>query len=78
MPGRVNDVDTMILPDTGGCGGANRDPPFLFLYHIVHGGRAVMDFADAMNFTGKIKHAFGCCCFAGIDVSHNADISCIA
>ena len=78
MAGRVDNVDAMTFPDAGGCRRGNGDTAFLFLNHVVHGGGAVVYFADAMYFTCKIKHAFGCRCFTGVDVSHDADISCIA
>ena len=78
MAGRVDNVDAMTFPDTGGCRRGNGNPTFLFLNHIVHGRGAIVYFADAMYFTCEIKHTFGCRCFTGVDVSHDADISCIA
>ena len=79
----VNNIDTVriilffgTLPHAGGCSGGNRDATFLFLYHPVHGGRAVMNLTDLMSLTGVEQDAFRGGRLTGVDVSHDADISC--
>ena len=43
---RVDDVDAVVLPETGRGGRGDRDAALLLLRHPVHGGLAVVDFAD--------------------------------
>ena len=74
-PGRVDDVDAVIAPEAGGRGRCDGDAAFLFLLHEVHGGGAVMDFADLMRAAGVIEDALGRGGLAGIDMRGNADIS---
>ena len=82
MPGRINNVDTMLrellfhsLPETGCCRGGDGNSPLLLLLHPVHGRGPVMDFTDLVRNTGVIKYAFGRCRFAGIDMGHDAEIA---
>ncbi len=75
MAGRVDDIDAVIVPETGGRGRSDGDAAFLFLFHEIHGGGAVMDFADLMGSAGVIKNALRRRRLAGIDMRGNADIS---
>src|SRR6056297_1051354 len=76
VSGGINNIDTMVLPETGGCSGRNSNTTLLLLLHPVHGRSAIMDFAELMGYTGVKKDPLSCCCFTGIDMSHNADITC--
>ena len=75
MAGRVDDVDAVIFPEAGRRGGRDRDAALLLLLHEVHGGGAVMDFADLMALAGVIEDALGRRRLAGIDMRGNADIA---
>ena len=75
MARRVDDVDAVIFPEAGGRGRRDGDAAFLFLLHEVHGGGAVMDFADLMALAGIIENALGRGGLAGIDMRGNADIA---
>ena len=71
----VNDVDSMILPETGRRRGRDRDAALLLLFHPVHRRRTVVRLTDFVVDTGVIQDAFGRRCFTGINVRHDADIS---
>src|SRR4051812_28679853 len=74
VTGRVDDVDPVFFPVAGGRGRRDGDAAFLFLLHEVHGGGAVMDFADLVGLAGVIKDALGRRGLAGIDMRGNPDI----
>ena len=75
VAGRVDDVDAVIFPEAGRRGRRDGDAAFLFLLHEVHGGGAVMDFADLMALAGVIENALGRRRLAGVDVRGNADVA---
>ena len=75
MAGRVDDVDAVVFPEAGGRGRRDRDAAFLFLLHEIHGGGAVMDFADLMALAGVIKNALSRRRLAGVDMRGNADVA---
>jgi hypothetical protein len=62
-------------PETGSCGGRNRDSALLFLFHPVHRRRSFVNFADFVRDASVKQHALGRRGFAGIDVRHDADVS---
>ena len=75
----VNKVDLEliagILPESGGSGRSNCDTTFLFLFHPVHRGSAIVNFADLVSKTGVEKNTLGSSGLTGIDVSHDTDIT---
>ena len=75
VPGRINDVHTMIAPERGRRSGRDRDATLLLLRHPVHNGSAVVDLAEFVRSTGVVKDALRRCGLAGIDVRHDADIA---
>ena len=75
VAGRVDDVDAVIAPEGGGGGRGDGDAAFLLLLHEVHGGGAVMDFADLMALARVIENALGRRRLAGIDMRGNADVA---
>ena len=84
VAGGVDDVDSVrcILllltgPIAGGSSGGNGDTSFLLLFHPVHGGSAFVNFADLMRFSGIIQDTLGRRRLAGVDVSHDTNISCV-
>ena len=72
---RVDDVDAVALPEAGGRSRRDGDAALLLLLHPVHGGSAVVGFTDLVRFPRIEQDAFGCRCFTGVDVCHDADIS---
>src|SRR6185437_15716027 len=75
VAGRVDDVDAMVAPEAGRRGGGDGDAALLLLLHPVHGGGALMDFADLVGPAGVIKDALGRRRLAGIDMGHDADVA---
>ena len=72
----IDDIDSMIVPEAGGCGGSDRNTAFLFLLHPVHRGGAFMHLTDLVVDTGVIENPLRSCGLAGIDMGHDADIAC--
>src|SRR5690606_16001161 len=75
VAGSIDDVEAMPLPEAGGGGGLNGDAALSFLRHEVHGGLALVHFAELVNFTGELEDALGGGGFAGVYVGENADVS---
>ena len=75
VPWGVDDVEALAVPDRGGGRGGDGDPPLLLLLHPVHGGRAVMDFADLMALAGVVEDPLRGRGLPGIDVGHDAEVS---
>src|SRR4030095_2028555 len=72
----VDDVDSMVLPETCGRGGRDRNPALLFLLHPIHRRRTLMNFTDLVIDPGVVEDALRGRGFAGVDVGHDADIPC--
>jgi len=77
VSGRVNDVQALVVPETGRCSGRDRDATLLLLLHPVHRGRAIVNFTDLVALTGIVEHTFGGRGLAGINMSHDAEIAII-
>jgi hypothetical protein len=75
VAGRVDDVDLVVLPETGRRGRRDRDAALLLLLHPVHRGRAVVDLADLVVDPGVEQDPLGRRGLAGIDVGHDADVA---
>ncbi len=72
---RVDDVHSMVVPESSRRGRGNRNPPLLLLLHPVHNGRAIVHFAHAMRLAGIEQHPLSERCFTRIDVGHDADVA---
>ena len=86
VSGRVDNIEAVFrglggaavfcaFPEGGRSGGRDRDAAFLLLLHPVHGGRAIMDFADLVRLACVEQDALGRRGLAGIDVRHDAEIA---
>jgi hypothetical protein len=75
VPGCVNDVNPVVSPEAGSGCRRDRDAAFFFLFHPIHSGRAFIHFAYPGIHARIKQHAFSRCCFPGINVSHDADVS---
>ncbi len=75
MPGGVDDVEALAVPERGGRGRGDGDAALLLLLHPVHGGGALMDLADLVALAGVIENPLGRRRLPGIDVGHDAEIA---
>ncbi len=75
VTGGIDNVDAMIPPETGRRSGRDRDAALLLLLHPVHGGIAIMHFADLMGPTGIVQDSFSCGRLTRINMGHNANIA---
>ena len=75
VSGSIDDVDTMVVPVSGGCSRSDGNTSLLFLNHPVHGGAAIVGFTDFIVNTGIVKDTFGCGSLSCVDVSHDTDIT---
>ena len=82
VPRGIDDVETVGLilhvhaaPVAGRSGGRNGDTTFLFLFHPVHGGSAVMHFAELVVHAREEQNTFGRRGLARVDVGRNTDIA---
>ena len=75
VPGRIDDVDDVILPGAGRGSGGNGDAALLLLLHPVHRCGALMDLADLVDLLGVEEDALGDRGLAGVNVRNDADVS---
>ena len=87
VAGGVDDIDSMFqlaglrlvvflkCPMAGGCGRSDRDTALLLLLHPVHGRSAFVRITDFVVDTCVIQDSLGESRLAGIDVSHDTDIT---
>ena len=80
VPRSVDQVDlvlrTSVVPESRRSSRGDRDTTLLLLLHPVHGSTPIVYFTDLMRQTGVEEDTFGRSGLPGIDVSHDADISC--
>jgi hypothetical protein len=65
----------MIFPVGGSSRALDGNSTFLFLFHPVHYRFPIVNFADAVAFSGVIENPFGSGGFPGVNMSHDADIT---
>ncbi len=89
MAGGVDDVEAELLRLVSGIGAAvhltgpergrgsrsDGDAAFLFLLHPVHGGRAIMHFANLVRLAGVIQDAFRGRGLARVDMGDDPEIA---
>ena len=75
VAGRVDDVDPVTVPLTGGRGGGDRDPALLLLLHPVHHRGALVDLTDFVGAARVVEDALGRRRLAGVDVRHDPDVA---
>jgi len=71
----VDDVETVVFPETGCRRGLDGDAPLLLLVHEVRGRRAIVNLANLMDLASELEDALSCCRLARVDVSEDSDIS---
>ena len=74
VPGRIDDVDTMIAPERRRRGSRDRDAPLLFLGHPVHGCSAFMDLTDLVDLLRVEEDPLGHGRLAGVDMRDDSDV----
>ena len=72
----VDDVDAGVPPETGGSGGGDGNASLLLLLHPVHSSGTLMGLTYFVIDAGVKQNTLGRSGFAGINVSHDTDISC--
>ena len=75
MSGSINNVEAVIVPKTGGSSGLNRNAALLLLIHEVSRGSTVVYLSGLVDLTGELEDTLGGCCFTGINVGEDPDIS---
>ena len=75
VPWRVDEVYLVILPQAGGAGRGNGDAPLLLLGHEVHGGRAVVHLAHAVDLAGVEENALRERGLARVNVRYDAYVA---
>jgi hypothetical protein len=71
----IDDIDPVILPETGGGGGGDGDPSFLFLFHPIHGCGPLIHLPNPVGNAGVIENPLCGGRLSRIDVSHDANIT---
>ena len=71
----VNDVDLVVVPETGHGSRGNGDAAFLFLCHPVSGGCTVVGLAHLTVDTGVEENTLGSGRLTSIDVGHDANVA---
>ena len=71
----VDDVDLVVVPETGGGSGGDGDAALLLLRHPVHRGGTIVNLTDLVGHTRVIQDALGRRGLSGIDVGHDADVA---
>ncbi len=72
---RINDIETLTIPESRRCGRSDGDAALLLLLHPIHRRRAFMHFADFMALAGIIEDTFRRRRFTGVNMRHNAEVT---
>ena len=73
----VDDVDAVTLPEASGRSARDRDAALLLLRHPVHGGGAFMGLTELVVDARVEQNAFRRGRLTGVDVRHDANVSCV-
>ena len=74
VPGRIDDVDTMVAPERGRRGRGDGDAPLLLLGHPVHRRGALVDLADLVDLLRVEEDPLGHGRLAGVDMRDDSDV----
>ena len=75
VPGRVDDVDGVVVPLAGRRGGGDGDAALLLLLHPVHRRGALVDLTDLVVDAGVVEDPLGRRGLARVDVRHDPDVA---
>ena len=73
----VDDIDAVALPEASGRSARDRDAALLLLRHPVHGGSAFMGLTELVVDARVEQNAFRRGRLTGVDVRHDANVSCV-
>ena len=71
----INDIDSVIFPETSCRSRSNCNTSFLLLSHPVHSCCTFVNFTNLVSLTCIEQYSLSCCCFTSINVSHYSNIS---
>ena len=74
VPGRIDDVDSVIVPEARCSCGSNRNAALLLLGHPVHGGRALMDLTDLVDLLRIEKDPLGDRGLPSVDMGNDSNV----
>jgi len=75
VPGRIDDVNSMLVPEARRSSRGDRDPALLLLRHPVHRRSTLMHLADLVDLLGVKEDALGDRGLAGVDMGNDADVA---
>jgi len=73
---RIDNIDTVFTPETRRSSSRDRNTTLTLLLHPIHGGGALMNLAHLMRHSRIVENSLCSRSLAGINVRHDADISC--
>ena len=71
----IDDVDLVVVPETGHSSGGNGDTALLLLLHPVGGSATIVSLADLAVNTRVVQDALSRSRLTSIDVRHDADVA---
>ena len=74
VPGRIDDVDLVVVPEAGRGRGGDGDAALLLLRHPVHRRRALMDLAELVDLLRVEEDPLGHGRLARVDVGDDPDV----
>ena len=74
VPGRIDNVDAVVLPERRRGRGRDRDAALLLLRHPVHRRGALVHLAHAVGAAGVVEDPLGRRGLARVDVGHDPDV----
>src|ERR1700761_9222298 len=75
MPGSVDNIQPLAVPERGGRGRCDGDAALLLLLHPVHRRGTFVHFADLVALAGVIKDALGGRGLVGVDMRHDTEVA---
>ena len=75
MARRIDNVESVIIPECCGCSGLDRDATLLFLFHEISCCRAIVNFTQLVDLSRQFQDPLCRSGLASIYVGENADIS---
>jgi hypothetical protein len=75
VSGGVDQVDSMIPPETRRRRRGDGDPTLLLLRHEIHDGCSVVDLADPVRLARVVQHSLCRRGLAGVDMGHDPDVA---
>jgi hypothetical protein len=74
VPGSIYNIETVVIPETGGSSGLNCNAPLLLLIHKVSRRFPIMDFTNFVDFAGQLEDALSGSGFTRIHVRKDSKV----